>query len=236
VPAAPATGGLGELMSAKVAGVPAWAAVAAVVAGFFVVRKLGLFGGSASSTPAANPPNQGVPSGWVPASTIGVPGAPTTPSSATNTITVGNSQGNGVTVWSYNVNQQGSLGTVQDNTSLPVIGPAAGFHSGEPGYLVLWQGGVGWIAGSNVVGGSGVAGTGGRGGGSRSAVLMHHVHPLVKQRVRFPHYYVAGRGGPTTVQEVAQASGLHPARIMALNPHLRAQNYRMRPGQVARIA
>jgi hypothetical protein len=58
-------------------------------------------------------------------------------------------------------------------------------------------------------------------GGDRSAVSMAPHHPALTRRVVYSHF-VRAAGGPAyheqEVQRVAAASGVHPARLMALNP------------------
>ena len=155
------------------------------------------------------------------------------PASATatgSTITVGNSNGAGVPVWSYNVAQQGVIGRVPDNTTLPLVSAAPGFHMGEPGYLVKFGGGTGWVSGSNVIStqqgqGQGQPGQGGparkHGIGSRSSNMWHDSHPLIGAPVKYPHY-VRAVGGPRAhaheIHRVARQAGVHPARIAMLNP------------------
>ena len=64
----------------------------------------------------------------------------------------------------------------------------------------------------------------GRGGsiGSRSANLWWGGHPLLKQRIRYPQFVKAG-GGPAQhqveVHRVARQAGVHPAQVLAANPH-----------------
>lgn len=57
--------------------------------------------------------------------------------------------------------------------------------------------------------------------GSRSAHEWHDAHPLVGGQVRYPHY-VRAVGGPgnhiNEVHRVARAAGVHPARVLMLNP------------------
>lgn len=57
-------------------------------------------------------------------------------------------------------------------------------------------------------------------------------HPMLKRgNPTFPHY---GVGGPSHVTQVAARMGVHPARVLALNPHMRAGV--RPPGSVVRVA
>lgn len=67
---------------------------------------------------------------------------------------------------------------------------------------------------------------GGRPTGSLSADLWEDHHPLHKRLVLFPHFVrVAGVGGPAAhaaqVGAIAARFGVHPARLLALNPYPR---------------
>lgn len=249
----PGGGQIGQLLNAKIAGIPAWVAVVAVIGGVIVVRRLGIFGGSSSSSAQqpANVPNQGVPPGWVPASTVGLPQQPGNPPAPQQVGVVSGIYGPAALYASPGpgIDKGGKVAEwLPPGTLLLVAGPAVtgvpqtiGSQTSNQWVPVTRNGNLRYIWDQdlqlNAPGSLPTSGLGGgRGGGSRSAVLMHHGHPLIKQRVRFPHYHVVGRGGPSTVHAVAHAAGLHPARIMALNPHLRADGYRLRPGQVLRIA
>ena len=57
--------------------------------------------------------------------------------------------------------------------------------------------------------------------GSRSSHEWHDAHPLVGARVLYPHY-VRAVGGPARhvheVHRVARQAGIHPARVLMLNP------------------
>jgi hypothetical protein len=57
--------------------------------------------------------------------------------------------------------------------------------------------------------------------GSRSAHEWHDTHPMVGARVLYPHY-VRAIGGPARhlheVHRVARQAGVHPARVLMLNP------------------
>lgn len=60
-----------------------------------------------------------------------------------------------------------------------------------------------------------------RAAGSRSHFEWHDAHPMVGGRVPYPHY-VAAVGGPANhvreVHRVARQAGVHPARVLMLNP------------------
>lgn len=70
----------------------------------------------------------------------------------------------------------------------------------------------------------GGAGIGGGSIGSRSAVLMTPFHPDLGRTVRYPQLVLAA-GGPAAhrseLHRVAAQAGVHPARLIALNPHYR---------------
>jgi hypothetical protein len=89
---------------------------------------------------------------------------------------------------------------------------------------------TGWIDSSSLVASPAKATGGGR---PRSSALFHAGHKALKQSVRMPHYAV---GGPRDLRDVALQTGIHPARLMAANPHLRQQGYVASPGQHVRIA
>jgi hypothetical protein len=64
--------------------------------------------------------------------------------------------------------------------------------------------------------------------GSRSSHAWNYFHPSMKQRVRYVHYVKSpvGVGGAAipaahirSIHELARQTGIHPARLLALNPH-----------------
>jgi hypothetical protein len=58
--------------------------------------------------------------------------------------------------------------------------------------------------------------------GSRSAEMMSPWHPLVTTGHRYPHFVRAVGGAPNHTREVhrvAEQAGVHPARVMMMNPH-----------------
>ena len=66
-----------------------------------------------------------------------------------------------------------------------------------------------------------LGGIGGGSVGSRSATLFAGHHPLARVAHRYPHFVRAVGGAPNHTREVhrvAQQSGVHPARLMMLNP------------------
>jgi hypothetical protein len=72
--------------------------------------------------------------------------------------------------------------------------------------------------------------------GSRSANLWHHAHPLVGARVPYSYHVRAVGGAPNHAREVhrvATQAGVHPARIMMLNPD---PHYPGRQGDHIRVA
>lgn len=76
--------------------------------------------------------------------------------------------------------------------------------------------------GSGAPGDPGCGGMGGPAIGSRGSHLWHTGgHPLHKEQPIFPHY-VRARGGAklhhAEIHRVARQTGVHPARLMALNP------------------
>jgi hypothetical protein len=94
----------------------------------------------------------------------------------------------------------------------------------DPATNQVWTSGQGWHPRGGAGGGDdGVGGaTRGRSIGSRSSNLMWHGHPAIKRNVKVTQT-VRGLGGPAGhvahVHAVAGQTGVHPARLLALNPH-----------------
>lgn len=164
-------------------------------------------GAASTTTPAASPGRRGHT----------VPAPPGFPSAGYGAIPIYDSP-----------QMQNIVGWAPFDQDLTVTGPAVNgrkLPSGQSAwYPIDWGGTPGFVSGDSfasfaqsAVGGIG----GGRPAGSRSAHLMHHAHPLVGARVPY-QFHVRAVGGPMNhaneVHRVALQSGVHPARIMALNP------------------
>lgn len=243
------------VLQTKIAGVPVWVAGLVIVGGVLVVRQLGIFPGFGQNSPSgvATTPNQGIPSGFVPASEVGISAPSPSPATASQPFLgmIGPQPAGynapGVQYFS-SAAPTNTLGYIPWGASFNITGPPVqgaaqldhpGGSASTTWYPISFQGQTGWLNQIAIGSYSGTppVGQGGAGAGSKTAVLMHHGHPLLKQRIRFPHYVVAGRGGASSsVHGVAHAAGVHPARLMALNQHLRAQGYRAQPGQIIRVA
>lgn len=226
---------LSSTLQTRLGPAPVWVWLLGGGATIYLLPKLtGIFGKSQSSVPAKTP-NQGVPSGWVPAGSQPPPSPSSSVSSPPDTPF---NPADWTEAWpggGFEYRPGGSYGTyVKNGTAYTHIGNTTNLgalqNAGTPVYYFPAPGvpartAVGlqvsyWTASSVKTGvGSGWIGRGGPNPsvGSRSANLMHSGHPLIKQPVRYPHYVVAGKGGPTSVHSVARMVGLHPARIMAVN-------------------
>jgi LysM domain-containing protein len=208
----------------------AWAGIAALAAWLIIPRLKGLTGSTAAppgtpSQPAgavsygypgpAGPPGpQGIPgTAGAPGGFVGPPaGPPPTPQPPSAgqpqyrqyTIVSGD------TLWGI---AQKFLG---NGSRWPEIYRASHLRSGDPN--LIFPGEV-----VNVPIGGGVGGgTRGRSIGNRRAQLMSAHHPDLKQPVRYTQT-LAAVGGPgnhvASVHAVAARAGVHPARLLALNPH-----------------
>jgi len=206
----------------------AWAGIAALAAWLIIPRLKGLTGSSSSTVPPPGTPSQpagavsyGYPGPAGPPGPQGVPGtagapganaapnpppptSPAAPQYRQYTIVSGD------TLWGV---AQKFLG---NGSRWPEIFRASHLRSGDPN--LIYPGEV-----VNVPIGGGVGGaTRGRSIGNRRAQLMSAHHPDLKQPVRYTQT-LAAVGGPgnhvASVHAVAARSGVHPARLLALNPH-----------------
>lgn len=149
-----------------------------------------------------------------------------TPGNLLRLVTQQASPGNwpqGVPVWDSPHTGGNPVAYVPYGSAIPTTGAQVN-AGGFTWYPVTGPGGsTGWIA-SNTVAGFGGASQGIGGAksiGSRSANLMHHAHPLIGARVPYQFHVRAVGGAPNHAREVhrvALQSGVHPARLMALNP------------------
>lgn len=205
----------------------AWAGIAALAAWLIIPRLKG-FGSSSSSAAPAGTPSQ--PAGAVsygypgpagppgPAGTAGAAGAPGT-NAAPNPPPAPNPSApqyrqytivSGDTLWGI---AQKFLG---NGSRWPEIFRASHLRSGDPN--LIYPGEV-----VNVPVGGGVGGaTRGRSIGNRRAQLMTAHHPDLKTPVRYTQT-LSAVGGPenhtASVHAIAARAGVHPARLLALNPH-----------------
>jgi LysM repeat protein len=159
-----------------------------------------------ASPPAPAPVNPPLP---VPAPAVNPqpppPPPPTPPRYKTHTVVSGD------TLWGI---AQKYLGA---GSRWPEIWALSHFRSGNPNLIFPGEIAVLPIA----VGG---AGMGGARIGSRSADPMAYFHPDLNRVPRYPQL-VKAAGGPANhraeLERVAAAMGIHPARLIALNPHYR---------------
>jgi hypothetical protein len=213
---------------------PGYVWAGAVIVGLFVVSRLrggGLSGSNAGvNAPLPGPSAiQGAPGAAGPAGPQGIPGIPglqgppgppgSSPAAAPApqpaaprfrqyTIQSGD------TLWGIAQRFLGNGGR------WPEIYRASSLRSGDPN--LIFPGEVVNIP----VGGGGGDGVGGptraRSIGSRSSSLMWQGHPALKRNVKVTQT-LRGLGGPdghvAHVHAVAASSGVHPARLLALNPH-----------------
>jgi len=232
-----------DALKTKLGPAPAWMWLAVGAGILYLGPKLGLFGARATAQPviprSTPSPSQQQPAGPSPASTPQrglAPGA--------SGVTVWNGQ-----VYHYAVTAPGQGPNEALRTlGLPVNADALGrltyftpnpYH--DPQGNTVWYMGLldaqglplptprDWsvwppYAGPLPTGGPAATGgarlAAGRAPGRRQDAPWHwHGHPAIKQQVHFPHYVLAGAGG-TSVHAVARSAGLHPARLVAANPHL----------------
>jgi len=228
-----------SVLTQKIGPLPAWAwgGLAAVAAWYFLLRGRT----SSSSTPNAATSGSQLSSGYGLGYAQGLQAAQATPSPG-----AGQAPGLAAPIWSFGAPPSGSQtvwratdtgkqnfqrtrgGQWPGGVNIGIPDPSTGAALGEFG----WQ----WAqvpAGSDPgsyaaqltqggMGGPGRPGTARKHAiGSRSAALWHDAHPLVGAKVLYPHY-VNAVGGPgnhrNEVHRVARQAGVHPARIMMLNP------------------
>lgn len=250
--------GITDALQQKLGPAPAWVWILGGGVVIYMLPKVtGIFGGSPQQTPPSkNPPNQGIPPGYVPTGSQGAyTPAPTPTQSPTiqagTLMKVRGTNGQPAMLFAPGTPYWKPAGSIPDGATVTVTGPPVpamwgtgtnpdGSWNTTPSAFIAvpisWAGGQYYANAIGLIPAAGVGGfsdltvaMAGRGGaspsvGSRSANLMSHFHPQIKQPIRYPHYHVAGKGGPSTVHAVARSTGLHPARIMAVNsPHVRGQ-------------
>jgi len=101
--------------------------------------------------------------------------------------------------------QRIDVGVAQSDYWIPYKG---GYVSGVDAIIDAAQGGPARVGGPAAI-------------GSRSSTLMAPHHPLVTEHHRYPHFVAAVGGAPNHTREVirvAKQAGVHPARLMMLNP------------------
>ncbi len=204
----------------------AWAGIVAVAAWFIVPRISGMFGSSSSSS-TAPPGTPSQPAGAVAYGYPGWPGAAGPPGPAGAPGASGTSgsapppPAGHPAVRQYTVQRGDTLwGIAQkflgNGSRWPEIFRASTLRSGDPN--LIYPGEV-----VNIPIGGGIGGAPrGRSIGNRRSELMTAHHPDLKQPVRYTQT-LAAIGGPgnhvASVHAVAARAGVHPARLLALNPH-----------------
>lgn len=210
-------------LTQKIGPFPGWAWAGLTAVGLFVLwpHLKGMF--PSSSTAAATASNTyGDTAGYTPYPQPAVkpplpvpapapnpqpppPPPPTPPRYQTHTVVSGD------TLWGI---AQQYLGA---GSRWPEIWALSHFRSGNPNLIFPGEVAVLPIP----VGG---AGMGGARHGSRSADPMGYFHPDLNRVPRYPQL-VKAQGGPANhrgeLERVAAAMGIHPARLIALNPHYR---------------
>lgn len=211
-------------LTGKVGPLPGWAwAGIAVLGGFLIAPHLsGLFGSSSSGStnalnpdpnalmqPVAGPPGaQGLPGPSGPPGPLPAPAPVPAPAQAppqghrTHVVVSGD------TLWGI---AQTYLG---NGARWPEIYALSSFRSGDPN--LIFPGEIATLplpAGGPAIGGGAV--------GSRRTTLMSYFHPDLNRKVRYPQLIAVG--GPASahrgnVHRVAAQAGVHPARLLALNP------------------
>lgn len=223
-----------SVLTQKIGPLPGWAwgGIAAVGVWWFFLR--GKTGASTTTNAAAagSQLSSGYGLGYAQGVQANPPPPPATKPGGPSTFTPNLGQ---VGVWLFGspsfTGQSGVKGVAAPGTSLPSAGPAVtGASYTDPfgnGPSNLWQpvtyNGQTLYAFAPQLAAVGAAPGigGGRPAGSRSANLMHHAHPLVGARVPY-QFHVRAVGGLANhtreVHRVALQAGVHPARIMMLNP------------------
>lgn len=209
-------------LTSKIGPLPGWAWAGAAVLGALVVvpRLAGMFGSSSSPAPAdgssadatsSGPGAPGTAPAGPPAPAPGPAPAPAAappkakPAYKTHVVVHGD------TLWGI---AQQYLG---NGARWPEIWALSHFRSGNPNLIYPGEIAVLPIP----VGGPGI---GGAPIGSRRSELMTYFHPDLTRKIRYPQTIAVG--GPASshagnVRRVAAQAGVHPARVLALNPHHR---------------
>jgi hypothetical protein len=220
----------------------AWGALAAVGVWWFFIRgKSAASGATTNAAAAGSQLSSGYGLGYAQGIQAAGPPAPagsTPQQSRVVLIAPAGEPGSAhkVAVWAAPSTSSGQLAVYPAGTTLPTNGPPVQgttfgpyydlpqsdqwvpvtTEDGHSGYV--WAPATALAAAAAAIGG---AIGGGRPAGSRSANLMHHAHPLVGARVPY-QYHVRAVGGPGNhareVHRVATQAGVHPARLMMLNP------------------
>ncbi len=226
---------LKQALTTKVGPFPGWAWAGLLAAGLFLLWPH-IAGGSAGSSSTSTspldpgPPGEAGPQG--PAGEAGVAGP------AGEAGAAGQRGAPGVTgfavptaggPWAAYNNRTGAkvAGPSTDFVGVWTIAAKAALSSPDPirvknkaGATVAW-----FPAASSAAAASGGGVGGPRAIGSRSAVLMTHFHPDLSRTVHYPQL-IRGVGGPhsahvAAVHRAAAGAGVHPARLLALNPFSR---------------
>jgi LysM repeat protein len=223
---------LGQLkgaLTSKIGPFPGWAWAGLTAVGLFVLwpHLSGLFGSNSSSAGATTDNTYGDTAGYRPGAGPGSgvqppapplpvpapeahpqpppPPPPTPPRYRTHTVVSGD------TLWGIAQKYLGS------GARWPEIWALSHFRSGNPNLIFPGEVAVLPLP-------AGGAGMGGARIGSRSADPMGYFHPDLNRTVRYPQL-VRQAGGPgahrAELHRVAAAMGIHPARLIALNPHYR---------------
>lgn len=227
-------GGITGALTQKYGPLPgwAWAGVAAAGAWLLLPRLRGAAGTTSSTTSASGPSSDSVYGlGYAQGLQAAGPAAPAPTAATPGRRGVVKATDPGYTgaagIFASPTTQSGTIAIVPQGTSLNVSGPPI---TGQPwGGVDYWWpvnygGQTGYVSGSLFqLQDSGPVGVGGPAPlGSRSADLMSPWHPLVTAHHSYPHFVRAVGGAPNHSREVvrvARQAGVHPARLMMLNPN-----------------
>lgn len=237
-------GGITGALTQKYGPLPgwAWAGVAAAGAWLLLPRLRGAAGTTSSTTSASGPSSDSVYGlGYAQGLQAAGPAASANPvgaiaSAVQSMVTLKGRPGyrtdaSGraiIGIWRIPGTSGGEVTELTEGTSLQSAGqPVEGeLYSNSKFWqpVRLSDGSVGyvWAPDTIVATQSTTGGVGGPGAmGSRSADLMSPWHPLVTAHHSYPHFVRAVGGAPNHSREVvrvAQQAGVHPARLMMLNP------------------
>lgn len=201
-----------------------WAGIV-VVGAFVLLRGRSLVGSSSGSNAGVAAPSPGPSAIQGPPGPAGIPGlqGPPGPSGAPGAAATAPPAPAAARFRQYTIQSGDTLwGIAQrflgSGSRWPEIYRASSLRSGDPNLIF-----PGEVVNIPLGGGDGVGGaTRGRSIGSRRATLMSPWHPDVKRSVRVTQT-LRGLGGPAGhtahVHAVASSTGVHPARLLALNPH-----------------